>query len=233
MMKSKKIFSASNVMMFVCVLVFIVGLTVFFSPQISKYFIQSTGKQEMKLTHEQMKNNLKKKASFNSEEISPMTTKELVAHQLEDKDMAGIGIISIPDIHLELPIFNGVTYETMMYGAGTAKPNQIMGQGNYALASHTIFNEFTGAIVNGVLFGNLVYAKSGQEIYLTDKDKVFAYQIDKVSIVNVSQGTIIDDTKGKREITLYTCTSLVGTNRLVVHGKLDKQYSYQEMKEKF
>jgi sortase A len=227
MMKSKKIFSASNVMMFVCVLVFIVGLTVFFSPQISKYFIQSTGKQEMKLTHEQMKNNLKKKTSFNSEEISPMTTKELVAHQLEDKDMAGIGIISIPDIHLELPIFNGVTYETMMYGAGTAKPNQIMGQGNYALASHTIFNEFTGAIVNGVLFGNLVYAKSGQNIYLTDKDKVYEYQIDSIYKINVSQGNIIENHEKKKEITLYTCTTLTGNERLVVQGSLSNIKEYK------
>lgn len=220
-------------MMVVCVLVFIVGLTVFFSPQLSKYFIQSTGKQEMKLTHEQMKNNLNKKTSFNSEGISPMTTKELVAHQLEDKDMAGIGIISIPDIHLELPIFNGVTYETMMYGAGTAKPNQQMGKGNFALASHTIFNTFNGNIVPNLLFGNLIYAQTGQNIYLTDKDRVYEYQIDSIYKINVSQGNVIDNHEKKKEITLYTCTTLTGDERLVVHGKFDKEFSYQKMKEKF
>lgn len=210
----------------ICIITFLVGLTFFFSPQISKHFIQSTGKSEMSLTHEQMKENLKKKTSFNPDGISPMTTKELLSHQFSKTDLPGIGIISIPDINLELPVFNGVTYETMMYGAGTAKPNQQMGKGNFALASHTIFNAFNGEIMKNILFGNLINAQLGQSIFLTDKNKVYEYRIDNIYTAHVSQGNIIDNHDDRKEITLYTCTTLTGDERLVVHGLLINTTNY-------
>ncbi|XHB95952.1 class A sortase [Lactococcus garvieae] len=139
-----------------------------------------------------------------------MTAKELVAHQFKDKNLAGIGIISIPAINLELPVFNGVTYETMMYGAGTAKPNQVMGEGNYALASHTIFNSFTGAVIPNVLFGNLISAQIGQHIYLTDKAQKYDYQIDSIYKTTVNQGNIIDDHNKKKRLLFIPARVLQG-----------------------
>ena len=109
-----------------------------------------------------------------------MTTTELLANQFSKTDLPGIGIISIPDINIELPVFNGITYETMIYGAGTAKPNQQMGKGNYTLASHKIFNSFNGSIITNLLFGNLIYAQIGQSIILTDKDKSYEYKINNI-----------------------------------------------------
>lgn len=212
----------------ICVLGLFIGIVVALVPTMNKYFIQSTGKAEVQITHEKMKQNLKKKTSFNSDNISPMTTQDLLKQQFSEKDMPGIGIISIPDISLELPVFNGITYETMMYGASTAKPNQVMGQGNYSLASHTIFNVYNGAVMTDLLFGNLIYAQPGQKIYLTDKDKVYEYKIDNIFKVNVSQGNIIENHDKQKEITLYTCTSLAGNERLVVHGNLEKRTSYKE-----
>lgn len=156
-----------------------------------------------------------------------MTTTELLANQFSKTDLPGIGIISIPDINLELPVFNGITYETMMYGAGTAKPNQQMGKGNYTLASHTIFNSFNGSIITNLLFGNLIYAQIGQSIFLTDKDKSYEYKIDNIYRVDVSQGNIIEDHKDKKEITLYTCTTLTGDERLVVHRTLVNTTKYK------
>lgn len=68
----------------------------------------------------------------------------------------------------------------MIYGAGTAKPNQQMGKGNYTLASHKIFNSFNGSIITNLLFGNLIYAQIGQSIILTDKDKSYEYKINNI-----------------------------------------------------
>lgn len=223
----KKNFSLTNIAIAVSVIAFLFGLLVFFSPNISQYLIKSKASKEINISHVEMKKNLQQKGEFVPEDVRPLSTTELLANQFSKTDLPGIGILSIPDINLELPVFNGITYETMMYGAGTAKPNQQMGKGNYALASHTIFNTFNGNIVSNLLFGNLVYAQTGQNIYLTDKDRVYEYKIDTIYKVNVSQGNIIEDHDEKKEITLYTCTTLSGDERLVVHGLLTKTIQYE------
>ncbi|WP_285023720.1 class A sortase [Lactococcus garvieae] len=223
----KKNFSLTNVAITMSVIAFLFGLLVFFSPNIGQHLIKSKASKEISISHVEMKKNLQKKGEFIPEDVRPLKTSELLANQFSKTDLPGIGIISIPDINLELPVFNGVTYETMMYGAGTAKPNQQMGKGNYALASHTIFNTFNGNIVPDLLFGNLIYAQTGQNIYLTDKDRVYEYKIDTIYKVNVSQGNIIEDHDEKKEITLYTCTTLTGDERLVVHGLLTKTMHYE------
>lgn len=223
----KKIFSLTNIAIAVSVIAFLFGLLVFFSPNIGQHLIKSKGAKEISISHVEMQKNLNKKGEFIPEDVRPLTTTELLANQFSKADLPGIGIISIPDINLELPVFNGITYETMMYGAGTAKPNQQMGKGNYALASHTIFNSFNGSIITHLLFGNLIYAQIGQSIFLTDKDKSYEYKIDNIYRVDVSQGNIIEDHKDKKEITLYTCTTLTGNERLVVHGSLINTSKYK------
>lgn len=223
----KKYFSISNIIITICVITCISGLLLYWSPNISQYLIKTKGMREVNISQSEMKSNLKKKTEFNVDDVEPLTTKELLSNQFSKTDLPGIGILSIPDINLELPIFNGITYETMMYGAGTAKPNQQMGKGNYALASHTIFNSFNGSIITNLLFGNLIYAQIGQSIFLTDKDKSYEYKIDNIYRVDVSQGNIIEDHKDKKEITLYTCTTLTGNERLVVHGSLINTSKYK------
>lgn len=223
----KKIFSLTNIAIAVSVIAFLFGVLVFFSPNIGQHLIKSKGSKEISISHVEMQKNLNKKGEFIPEDVRPLTTTELLANQFSKADLPGIGIISIPDINLELPVFNGITYETMMYGAGTAKPNQQMGKGNYALASHTIFNSFNGSIITNLLFGNLIYAQIGQSIFLTDKDKSYEYKIDNIYRVDVSQGNIIEDHKDKKEITLYTCTTLTGNERLVVHGSLINTSKYK------
>lgn len=223
----KKIFSLTNIAIAVSVIAFLFGLLVFFSPNIGQHLIKSKASKEISISHVEMKKNLQQKGEFIPEDVRPLTTTELLANQFSKTDLPGIGIISIPDINLELPVFNGITYETMMYGAGTTKPNQQMGKGNYTLASHTIFNSFNGSIITNLLFGNLIYAQIGQSIFLTDKDKSYEYKIDNIYRVDVSQGNIIEDHKDKKEITLYTCTTLTGDERLVVNGTLVNTTKYK------
>ena len=222
----KKYFSISNTIITICIITFISGLLLYWSPNISQYLIKTKGAREINISQAEMKKNLKKKTEFNVDDVAPLTTKELLSNQFSKTDLPGIGILSIPDINLELPVFNGITYETMMYGAGTAKPNQQMGKGNYALASHTIFNSFNGSIITNLLFGNLHQTQIGQHIFLTDKAKVYDYQIERIFTVADTQGEIIADHKGKREITLYTCTNLTGEERLVVQGNLVRTTPY-------
>lgn len=222
----KKNISKEMIIVIVSFLIVIGGLIWFFSSSIEKFIINSKGQTEIKVSHQVMKENQKKVGTFKPEEITPKTTAEYFSDYFSKSNLPVVGILSIPDVHMILPIFNGTTNETMSYGAGTAKPNQTMGKGNYSLASHTIFNMYSGEVMSGILFGNLIYSHVGQGIYLTDKDKVFEYKIDTIYTVNVNQGNIIDDHNKKNEITLYTCTTLTGDERLVVHGNLIQTSSY-------
>ena len=55
-----------------------------------------------------------------------------------------------------------------------------------------------------MLFSPLVNAKAGMKIYLTDKDKVYTYEI-TVKRVTPDRVDEIDDRIGVQEITLVTC----------------------------
>jgi len=105
------------------------------------------------------------------------------------------------------------------------KPDQKMGEGNYSLASHHIF---TAENASQMLFSPLVNAKAGMKIYLTDKDKVYTYEITEVKRVTPDRVDEIEDRDGVKEITLVTCDDLAATNRIIVKGTLETSVDYDQ-----
>lgn len=209
-------------------------------PMVSKEVIKDTSQKSTQISKEQIQANEKKAkqskvkgGSNETPEVRPLTTEELLKNKVGNKELDAIGVLSLPDVSIKLPIFDGVTYETMMYGAGTIKENEVMGQGNYSLASHTIFNTYTNSIEKDVLLGNLVNSQTGQHIYVTDKTKVYDYVIDKVYTVKDNQVDVLENKDNQKDITLVTCTSLTGNERLIVHGTLEETLSYQEKSDLF
>ena len=55
-------------------------------------------------------------------------------------DLPVIASIAVPSVSINLPIFKGEAIRHYFYGAGTLSPDQEMGKGNYALASHRATN---------------------------------------------------------------------------------------------
>ena len=55
-------------------------------------------------------------------------------------------------------------------------------------------------------------------IYVTDKENIYKYKIDKISEVTSEHVKVINDTPGKIEITLVTCADAAATHRTIVHG---------------
>lgn len=127
------------------------------------------------------------------------------------------GVIIVPSVNIKLPILEGVSNTNLNYGAGTMKPNQEMGKNNYALAGHHAYSE-------GALFTPLMHLPKNAKIYLTDKSKVYEYTTTKQFTVDKSQGQVIDDVKGKKMVTLVTCTDVEGTKRLIIQGNLTHTY---------
>ncbi len=86
-----------------------------------------------------MKRNKASKGSFNFEKVEPLSTEAVLNAQWKAQQLPIIGGIAIPELSLNLPIFNGLENAGLYYGAGTMKETQEMGKGNYALASHHVF----------------------------------------------------------------------------------------------
>ena len=105
------------------------------------------------------------------------------------------------------------------------KADQKMGEGNYSLASHHIF---TAENASQMLFSPLVNAKAGMKIYLTDKDKVYTYEIREVKHVTPDRVDEIEDRDGIKEITLVTCVDYDATERIIVKGDFKEVKAYSE-----
>lgn len=206
------------------------GFLFLFADNIGQHVIQKDAQFYVETSPETMKKNMesqkvKEEASYDPEEVTSLNTEDIIAAQFSKDELAAVGVLSIPNLQINLPIFLGVGYNTMMYGSGTMKPDQVMGQGNYSLASHTIF-DMQGSAISDVLFGNLKNAQKGQEVYITDKEKVYLYTIDKIEQRSEEEGEVILDHSNKKELTLVTCLGYRAPGRLVIHGSLKSVKDY-------
>ena len=131
-----------------------------------------------------------------------------------------LGVLSIPGIDINLPIVEGVGGENLFRGAATNKIGQVMGEGNYVLASHYMYDGVS-------LFAPLDKLEPGMKIYVSDYNQVHVYTYEDIVIVEPTEGNILND-RGLRELTLSTCTE-VGDFREVYHANYDGYYIYDEL----
>lgn len=125
-----------------------------------------------------------------------------------------VGEIIMPTIDVTLPIFLGIGEPNISIGAGTMAPGQVMGQGNYVLASH--WHQYST-----VLFGGLHRIQPGDQIFLRNADYLFVYEtvIGNNHIIEASRIDILDYVPGKTYLTLFTCTP-DGSQRVKVRAEL-------------
>ena len=111
----------------------------------------------------------------------------------------------------------------MVSGAGTMFPDQVLGQGNYTLASHHI-GYGTDILLNNISDSVTV----GDKIYLTDLTNVYVYETFFVEAVNPDQVQYISqEVTGNPIITLMTCTADL-TQRWIVQGNLTETVAFGE-----
>lgn len=135
-----------------------------------------------------------------------------------------IGEIIIPSIETHLPIFTGTENESLKVGAGTMKPKQIMGEGNYALAGHNTEN-------TSQLFSSIEDIVYGERIVVTDKKTAYIYRAVSKDVVLPERLDIIEDREGRKLITLVSCYSTDGSDRIVITGELLKTVEYKNLGE--
>ncbi|MEG2707995.1 MAG: class A sortase [Vagococcus sp.] len=199
-------------------LLLLVGLALVFNNQIKNYLVKDTTNKHTisNVTRADVKKNEQKDATFDFDQVESLDF-NLVAQATKGRDtgLNTIGGIAIPSVKLNLPIFKGVSNYVLAVGAGTMKEEQQMGRGNYALASHYMYDPT-------LLFAPLVNVELGQSVLLTDLEYIYEYRVTYKEYVEPSRVEVIDDVENKQLVTLVTC-DVSGTNRLIIQGELVRE----------
>ena len=125
-----------------------------------------------------------------------------------------LGSIEIPKTNVKYPILEKVTKKSLETSVAVVWPEnaELNKPGNIVIVGHNYRN--------GVFFSNNKKLSKGDKIYITDLDKKrIAY-----TIYNIFEASDTDtkfynrDTKGKREITLSTCTD-DSSARLIIEAR--------------
>lgn len=196
-------------------LLLLVGLGLIFNNQIKYFLMQYNGDRYAisKIDTAEVDKNMQKEESFDFDAVQPVSTEAVLQAQLSNKRLPVIGGIAIPSVEINLPIFKGLSNEVLFYGAGTLSPDQKMGEGNYALASHR-------ADRPGLLFTPLEGIKEGDLIYLTDLHNIYTYKTTLKVRVQPTEVKYLDVHPDKQQVTLITCGEIEGVTRIIVQGDL-------------
>ncbi|MBM7708487.1 class A sortase [Enterococcus lemanii] len=196
-------------------LLLLLGLALVFNRQIKQFLMSKTSAryQIEQVTREQIEANKQVEATFDFAAVESASLEAVLQAQLSGKVLPVIGGIAVPSVEIQLPIFKGLGNEALLFGAGTFSPEQQMGQGNYALASHRIEQ-------STILFTRLEEVKMGDVIYLTDLDQIYVYETIESKRIEAYQVEVIEEVPDQTLVTLITCGEAAGITRWMVQGKL-------------
>lgn len=127
-----------------------------------------------------------------------------------------IGHVEIPKINQDLPIYVGSSEFVLQKGAGLLEGTSLPIGGEY---THTVLTAHRG-LPTAKLFTDLDKMAKGDIFYLHVLNRVLAYEVDQVLIVEPNDFEPILIQKGGDYATLLTCTPyMINTHRLLVRGK--------------
>lgn len=184
---------------------------------------QMTHQIEPKETSQKRIEQKSKEATYDTDQIKPVTPEEFAAAQLKYEKIVnqwGIGAIYIPGADIRTKILAGMDNQNLMVGVGTYYPNQQLGKGNYVVLAHNL-------VQGGGPLGNIPQTALHQIFYATDFSTVFEYTAVKNDIVSASAGELLDIPKEDERplMTLIRCEGGINTvNRAVLQGTFVKSY---------
>lgn len=181
------------------------------------------------VTAEEIQENQKDTSSgqFDMNEVRNVSAAEVNRVREEIKsghaDLDVLGAVAIPTANLKATVLKGMSDAALVSGAGTMFPDQVMGEGNYTLASHHI------GYGTDILLNNITDSVNvGDKIYLTDLENIYVYESFFVEDVDPDQVQYISqEVTGDPIITLMTCTADL-TQRRIVQGELTDTISFDE-----
>lgn len=128
-----------------------------------------------------------------------------------------VGVLTIPKINVNLPIFDQTTMKLLEKGAclleGTSYP--IGGKSTHAvLSSHR-------GLSQAKLFTNLPQLKIKDHFYIEINGQYLAYQVDQIKTVEPTETEALQIQEDQDLVTLVTCTPyMINSHRLLVRGHI-------------
>jgi len=149
---------------------------------------------------------------------------EEYANTLKTPGTKAMGYVIIPDIDVMLPIYHGTSKDVLEKGVGhiegTSLP--IGGEG-----THSVLSGHTG-LPQAKLFTDLIKLKENEEFYIKVLDKVLAYRIDEIVVIEPDDVEWLKQIPSEDRVTLLTCTPYgINSQRLLVKG-VRTEYSEKE-----
>lgn len=126
-----------------------------------------------------------------------------------------VGVLDIPKIDTNVPIYSGTSVSQLQRGAGLVKGTSIPFSGK---GVHSVIAGHRG-LPTSVMFRYLDKLKYGDYFFINSNGHKYAYKIDEIKVVEPKKVTDFKIDKNKNYVTLMTCTPyMVNTHRLLVRG---------------
>ena len=127
-----------------------------------------------------------------------------------------MGVIEIPKISVNLPIYHGTTEEVLSIGIGHLEGSSLPVGGKN---THSILTGHRG-LPNAKLFTRLDELEKGDLFYIRVGNKTLAYQVNEITVMKPEAAEKLTREAEKDMVSLITCTPYgINSHRLVVTGE--------------
>lgn len=212
------------------VMMFTVGLSLLLYPTVSDWFNSLEARRLMgdytqsvaEISNEEYEELLRKAKEYNAELVNkpnPFNLSE--EEEAEYESMLHLttsdvmGVVKIPSIRVNLPIYHGVEESTIQNAIGHIPGSSLPIGGP---STHTIISGHRG-LPSAKLFTDLDQLEVGDYFMFQVLDDTYTYQVDQIKIVEPNDFTYLQIEEGKDLATLQTCTPYgINTHRLLIRG---------------
>lgn len=214
------------------IFIFILGLAIMTYPIISNWYYRIESNNQVAdykeardlLSDEEIQRRLRLAKIYN-DNLGNVTPKDPYSEEEKHKAIENyaqmlelrtkIGVINIPSIDVELPIYAGTNEEILQKGAGHLEGTSLPIGGE---STHTVITAHSG-LPTARLFTDLQKVKMGEKFYIENIAGTLAYQVDHIDVIDPSDFSQLLVVPGKDYATLLTCTPImINTHRLIVRG---------------
>lgn len=127
-----------------------------------------------------------------------------------------IGIVKIPKIKVELPLYAGTSEDILQKGVGHLEGTSLPTGGEN---THSVVTAHRG-LPEARLFTDLVKLEEGDIFSVETLAGELFYKVDQIEVVEPTETDTIKVVEGKDYMTLLTCTPyMINTHRLLVRGE--------------
>jgi len=207
----------------------IIGAAILFYPMVSDYLntitqmraIRTYQEKASNLSDDEIEEKINKAIEYNNLLYAldnPFSDYEQLEDYYEILDISGtgvMGIVNIPAIDVELPVYHGTNSEVLNVAIGHLEGSSLPVGGSN---THTVLSAHRG-LPSAKLFSDLDDLREGDRFTITVINRTVTYEVDQISIVEPDDTSKLQIENNGDYATLLTCTPYgINTHRLLVRG---------------